>query len=1052
MKLPILTSPKIRFRFVLILLGILSFCLLLFFLLPSLEHPNKKAPYADLFDRTGSSLIEEKSLLANKSVPVLKISNERERTIHLSSLNITSTIENGVARTRYDMHFYNHEDRDLEAELQFPLSDGQTISYFAMDVDGEMRPGVAVEKVKARVAYEATVRQGIDPGLVEKTIGNNFKLRVFPVPSKGTKHIIVEYMHELTMDVKHAYYYLPLYFKEKIPHFQYAISIIGQKNKPNMMRACSEDFQLKAQKNGFRSQLKRSNFLANRPILIQLKNENINESAALEVKKYGSYFHTNLHIPQKYARKKMPKTITVLWDVSSSRLLSQLEKEKKLLRSYLAKMKNGKIELIPFGYKVFPAQHFHIKNGNTDDLFKVIDGFQYDGATSLQQFKWHTTIGEEILLFSDGIQNLGDAEWKIPSKELYAIQSSVKSNNASLKLLADQSHGAFIDMMQLSEKESLERLNSKSLHFMGFVKNPNLESYFPSHGFGQYGMLSVSGKMKHPTGKLMAKFGVGNKILLQQTIELKEMEKGMHADFERMWAIHQLNELQENPKENEQHILQTGLTYSLVSDYTSLLVLDRVEDYVQHRILPPKRLRKMYDKLLKEALKSEKETKEKHLTHIKKEWREQKSWWTNYQKVKVAPNQSNLLPPNPGQGIITEENIQGNALISEVPREVQTETHTSISANDQTIQTQAIGTDSISLDLSHGYILSPSALGASTYSWTNQVNASFSNAIAGSYQLSVTDMNATGISSSQPIRGSLRVAAWNPNTPYLKRIKSVHIKDAYQVYLKEREKYASQPSFYLDVSDYLIYKKRYAEGIRVLTNIAELDLENHSLLRIVAQRLLQLEEKELALSLFKHLIDLRPDEPQSYRDLGLAYEKLGNYSEALHYLYRGVTEPYDGRFDGIQCIALNEINNIIAQHPLNLNHDFIDPAFIKSLPVDIRIVLNWDTDDTDVDLWVTEPDGEKCMYSYPLTNNGGRISNDFTQGYGPEEYMIRHAQHGTYHIEAHYYGDHRPSVNGKATLSVQLFKQYGTRKQYKREITRRLNVTDDVVDLGEFEF
>jgi uncharacterized protein YfaP (DUF2135 family) len=149
---------------------------------------------------------------------------------------------------------------------------------------------------------------------------------------------------------------------------------------------------------------------------------------------------------------------------------------------------------------------------------------------------------------------------------------------------------------------------------------------------------------------------------------------------------------------------------------------------------------------------------------------------------------------------------------------------------------------------------------------------------------------------------------------------------------------------------------------------------------------------------------------------------------------------------------LNEINNIIASHPRNLKYDYIDQAFIRKMPVDIRIVLNWDTDDTDVDLWITEPDGEKCMYSYPLTANGGRISNDFTQGYGPEEYMIHAAKHGTYHIQAHYYGDHRPTVNGKATLSIQLFKQYGTSLQYKREITRRLNVTDDVVDLGEFEF
>ena len=214
---PRVSKKHIRFALILLLAIFVGF---LFIYINRPETRTKqKDPFAILLDRKSDGLIQVNTLLANKAVPVLKLANDREKTVKLSRLFISSTIENGVARTRYDMHFYNDQNRDLEAELQFPLADGQTISYFAMDVNGEMRPGVAVEKVKARMAYEATVRQGIDPGLIEKTQGNNFKLRVFPVPSKGSKHIVIEYMHELAMDVKHAYYYLPLYFNEKIPVF-----------------------------------------------------------------------------------------------------------------------------------------------------------------------------------------------------------------------------------------------------------------------------------------------------------------------------------------------------------------------------------------------------------------------------------------------------------------------------------------------------------------------------------------------------------------------------------------------------------------------------------------------------------------------------------------------------------------------------------------------------------------------------------------------------------------------------------------------------------------
>lgn len=1068
MKFSFPTESKKHMPFGLILLSSLIIGLLFMVFNPNKASKPIKDPYAGLFTREGNQEINISTLLQNKAVPVLKLSNDREKTVKLSKLNITSVVENGVAKTRYDMYFYNHLDRDLEAELQFPLADGQTISYFAMDVNGEMRSGVAVEKVKARMAYEATVRQGIDPGLIEKTQGNNFKLRVFPVPAKGTKHIVIEYMHELAMDVKHSYYYLPLFFKEKIPVFSYHLSIVGEAENPNILHSCSQDFKLSEVAKIYQASIRKKQFLANKPIVIRLPNRQSEAVAACEQKSNGIFFHTNLKLPQKYARKKQPKKITVMWDVSSSRFLSQIPKEISLLKKYLSTMKKGEVEFIPFGFKALPSQTFHIKNGQSTELLQAIQKLEYDGGTTLNQLPWNSCKGEEILLFTDGLQNLGSANGPLTSKEIYCIQSAIKSDNGFLKNLSRTSHGEFIDLCSLSEKEALERLNSKSLHFMGFEPDSALENYYPSTGLGNNGILSVSGRLTKVRPFVTAKFGIGTKVLLKTRIPLELNKQKAHANLEKMWAIHQLNELQENSKQNEEQILETGLTYRLVSDYSSLLILDRVEDYVQHRILPPKSLRKEYFKQVKAADKEEKKSSYDHMRAIKKEWKTQQAWWKSHRKEpkKKRNRQNTLHAPMPGDGLETRSLIvEGSSYESSPPpppaRVSANSTEQSTAFLPPVVENDVVANEPLDtlrqgaeIQLSAGYGLGNS-VGAVSYSWTNANNlvSSFSslNPSAGTYSLTVNDFNGS-TSSTVATRGSLRVKAWDPKSPYMKRIKTVPLSKAYRVYLEERKKYASQPSFYLDVSDYLIFKKHYAEGIRVLSNIAELDMENHSLLRIVAQRFLQLGEKKLALALFKHLIELRPEEPQSYRDLGLAFEQTGNYNEAIRYLYKVVKEPYDGRFAGIHCIALNEINNIIASHPRNLKYDYIDKAFIRKMPVDIRIVLNWDTDDTDVDLWITEPDGEKCMYSYPLTANGGRISNDFTQGYGPEEYMIHAAKHGTYRIQAHYYGDHRPTVNGKATLSIQLFKQYGTSLQYKREITRRLNVTDDVVDLGEFEF
>ena len=56
-------------------------------------------------------------------------------------------------------------------------------------------------------------------------------------------------------------------------------------------------------------------------------------------------------------------------------------------------------------------------------------------------------------------------------------------------------------------------------------------------------------------------------------------------------------------------------------------------------------------------------------------------------------------------------------------------------------------------------------------------------------------------------------------------------------------------------------------------------------------------------------------------------------------------------------------------------------------------MLTWDADQTDIDLWVTEPSGEKCFYGHNRTTIGGLLSRDFTDGYGPEEYCLRKSNH-----------------------------------------------------------
>ena len=237
----------------------------------------------------------------------------------------------------------------------------------------------------------------------------------------------------------------------------------------------------------------------------------------------------------------------------------------------------------------------------------------------------------------------------------------------------------------------------------------------------------------------------------------------------------------------------------------------------------------------------------------------------------------------------------------------------------------------------------------------------------------------------------------------------------------------------------------------MLSNLAELDLDNRHVLRVLAYRMMQAGRADLAVPVLEQVLAMGDDEPQSYRDLALAHAALGHRQEALDLLYEVVTGTWDGRFPGIEITALAELNALVATSPTPLDTHRVAPEFLRNLPLDLRAVLSWDADNSDMDLWVTDPNGEKVYYQHKLSYQGGQISPDFTGGYGPEEFALRIAKPGKYKVEANYFGDRQQVVTGPTTLQLWLSTRFGTRRQQDQRITLRLTERSETVLVGEFE-
>jgi hypothetical protein len=93
-------------------------------------------------------------------------------------------------------------------------------------------------------------------------------------------------------------------------------------------------------------------------------------------------------------------------------------------------------------------------------------------------------------------------------------------------------------------------------------------------------------------------------------------------------------------------------------------------------------------------------------------------------------------------------------------------------------------------------------------------------------------------------------------------------------------------------------------------------------------------------------------------------------------------------------------------------------SFRVDLKLGLLVWLGWDTDNTDIDLHVYEPDGTLISYGNKRSSTGGYLTKDFTQGYGPEVYWCAEPVEGSYRVLAKYYGSHQVSSSTGTTSCV----------------------------------
>ncbi|WP_437757051.1 AgmX/PglI C-terminal domain-containing protein [Sorangium sp. So ce1389] len=120
--------------------------------------------------------------------------------LRLVALTGRAVIEAPLALTELHLTFENPEDRVLEGTFRVTLPRGASLGRLAMKVGKRWQEGEVVERKRAREAYEDFLHRKQDPALLEQAAGNEVSARVFPIPARGVKEIVLSYSQELGPD------------------------------------------------------------------------------------------------------------------------------------------------------------------------------------------------------------------------------------------------------------------------------------------------------------------------------------------------------------------------------------------------------------------------------------------------------------------------------------------------------------------------------------------------------------------------------------------------------------------------------------------------------------------------------------------------------------------------------------------------------------------------------------------------------------------------------------------------------------------------------------
>jgi hypothetical protein len=309
-----------------------------------------------------------------------------EYPLPIAKLGVDVVVEDRVARVALDQTFRNESDETLEGVYRFAIPPDAAIQRLAMYVDGKLEESAVVERMQARRIYEELVYRRVDPALLEWAGNGRLSLRVYPIPARQDKRLMLAYTQSLPALYDDWTLTIPL------PEVDQPVGELDATVRVKGCASCeltSTSHKISVAKNGDDAVVtyRRSADKLGDSFVLHVRDARHSQLVAAKSDDTGRYLMVRAPVElDRTPRAYHPRTWVILDDVSASRSKLELRAQQDLTDAFLRELdENDKVAIVAFDVeartKLAPTRVLDV---DPRAVRKALDGEGGVGATDFE--------------------------------------------------------------------------------------------------------------------------------------------------------------------------------------------------------------------------------------------------------------------------------------------------------------------------------------------------------------------------------------------------------------------------------------------------------------------------------------------------------------------------------------------------------------------------------------------------------------------------------------------------------------------------------------------